>query len=235
IKSMQVFHKAVQHIRKGDRAGICVTQLDSKLMERGLACSVGAVKVLKGAVVCVNRIKYFKQTCTSKSKMHEDEYIYNEGMEEGKKQWALLSFDSPVYSPDNSVIIASKLDTDVNANTCRLAFHGRMEKIVDPTNREELSRLKIYTIKSREGNIDRVADDRTLIGKDLFKKETDMSLFIGLKVVRSSNGDVGVIESSFGSSGKFKVRFNKDQKDKEGRLVLTYKRYRFSDTKKLTQ
>jgi hypothetical protein len=33
-----------------------------------------------------------------------------------------------------------------------------------------------------------VADDYTIIGKDLFKKETDMNLFLGLRVLLTSTG-----------------------------------------------
>ena len=43
-------------------------------------------------------------------------------------------------------------------------------------------------------------------GKDLFKKETDMKQFIGRKVV-TEGGAAGIIESAFGTSGKFKVVF----------------------------
>ena len=34
-----------------------------------------------------------------------------------------------------------------------------------------------------------VQDEYTLIGKGLFKKETNMQLFVGLKLERSSNGE----------------------------------------------
>lgn len=44
-----------------------------------------------------------------------------------------------------------------------------------------------------------------VIGKNLLKKETSIQLFINLKVVLST-GEVGVIEGSFGQSGKVKIR-----------------------------
>ena len=44
-----------------------------------------------------------------------------------------------------------------------------------------------------------------MICKGLFKKETNMDMFNGLKVSLSS-GEKGIIEGSFGQSGKFKVR-----------------------------
>jgi len=50
-----------------------------------------------------------------------------------------------------------------------------------------------------------VADDYTVIGRSLFKKETNLQLFLGLKVALST-GEAGVIEGGFGQSGKFKIR-----------------------------
>jgi selenocysteine-specific elongation factor len=79
-------------------------------------------------------------------------------------------------------------------------------------------------------------NEYTLIGKNLFKKETDMNMFVGLKVIRTSNGAEGVIESAFGKSGKFKVNFpDGKQTDTQGSLLLRYKRYAFSKDKKLVQ
>lgn len=50
-----------------------------------------------------------------------------------------------------------------------------------------------------------MADDYTVIGRNLFKKETNLQLFVGLKV-KLSTGETGVIEGGFGQSGKFKIR-----------------------------
>lgn len=50
-----------------------------------------------------------------------------------------------------------------------------------------------------------VTDDYTVIGRNLFKKETNLQLFVGLKV-NLSTGETGVIEGGFGQSGKFKIR-----------------------------
>uniref|UniRef100_A0A8C6A3J1 Eukaryotic elongation factor, selenocysteine-tRNA specific n=1 Tax=Marmota marmota marmota TaxID=9994 RepID=A0A8C6A3J1_MARMA len=47
-------------------------------------------------------------------------------------------------------------------------------------------------------------DDYSVIGRSLFKKETNIQLFVGLRV-QLSTGELGVIDSAFGQSGKFKV------------------------------
>lgn len=49
-----------------------------------------------------------------------------------------------------------------------------------------------------------VIDDYNVIGRSLFKKETNIQLFVGLKVYLST-GELGVIDSAFGQSGKFKI------------------------------
>lgn len=50
-----------------------------------------------------------------------------------------------------------------------------------------------------------MTDDYTVIGRNLFKKETNLQIFVGLKVTLST-GETGVIEGGFGQSGKFKIR-----------------------------
>jgi len=119
-----------------------------------------------------------------------------------------LQLEAPLPCPSGSLVIASKLDADINANNCRLAFYGHANFLITAKDYEKtlLPSVKIYKVKVRTGTIDRVADDNTIIGKDLFKKETRIDLFVGLKV-QLSTGEWGTIESPFGQSGKFKAYF----------------------------
>lgn len=48
-------------------------------------------------------------------------------------------------------------------------------------------------------------DDYSVIGRSLFKKETNIQIFVGLKV-KLSTGEDGIIDGGFGQSGKFKIR-----------------------------
>ncbi len=43
----------------GDRVGVCVTQLDPGLIERGLACAPGTVPTFTAAVAAVEKIRFF--------------------------------------------------------------------------------------------------------------------------------------------------------------------------------
>ncbi|XP_037535490.1 selenocysteine-specific elongation factor [Nematolebias whitei] len=254
IKSVQMFRKPVSGAMQGDRVGVCVTQFDPKLLERGLVCTPGSLRTLHAAVVSVRKIGYFKGSLATRAKFHitvghetvmarvtffglpptdskpapsepcsleaaftfDREYVYQDEYASSQRdgssgpdleQWALLEFERPVTCPALCLVIGSKLDSDIHANACRLAFqgcllHGFEDKSYTETS---LPSLQIYKTKHKEGQVERVTDDYSLIGRSLFKKETNLQLFVGLKVTLST-GESGVIEGGFGQSGKFKIR-----------------------------
>jgi len=86
-----------------------------------------------------------------------------------------------------------------------------------------LEGLKIYKPKSRDGAVDRIMDGQTLVGKNFFAKEADMTAFLGMKMKTEfgakppapltrfhqdvSTGDEGTLDGPFGKTGKFKVSF----------------------------
>ncbi|KAM9408118.1 selenocysteine-specific elongation factor [Pholidichthys leucotaenia] len=261
IKSVQMFRKPVTGAMQGDRVGVCVTQFDPKLLERGVVCTPGSLRTLFAAVISVRKIGYYKGSLSTRAKFHitvghetvmarvsffglppvgvsettldtqpppsepcsldapftfdreyfhQDEYVC--AQKEGcvgadTQQWALLEFERPVTCPSLCLVIGSKLDTDIHTNACRLAFQGRLLEGFEDKNYAEtaLPRLRIYKTKHKEGQVERVTDDYTVIGRSLFKKETNLQLFVGLKVTLST-GETGVIEGGFGQSGKFKIR-----------------------------
>ncbi|KAH3795546.1 hypothetical protein DPMN_149100 [Dreissena polymorpha] len=181
------------------------------------------------------------------------------------KQYALIQFEKPVTCQQHALIIGSKLDTDIHANVCRIAFHGRiLLGISDPQSvASQLSKVKVYKTKVKEGLVERVMDTYTVIGKNLFKKETNVASFTGLKI-QLSTGEAGVIEGGFGQSGKIKIRIpaglqedivkkysggkkkskkgeeestnQEDDMDKEPiKIILTFKRYIYDLDKKMKQ
>ena len=162
--------------------------------------------------------------------------------------WALLDFQTPVYCPLNSLVIGSRLDNVDNntgsASSCRLAFCGRLIEKIDPA--KEFSRIRLYTLKERRGIISRLGeayrrqDDNTIVryevfGSDLFKKETNMKPFVGMKLLTES-GEIGEIKSSFGTSGKFRVFFPAGTIAREGdALLLKFKRFLHDPEKAMRQ
>ncbi|XP_055565008.1 selenocysteine-specific elongation factor isoform X1 [Falco biarmicus] len=259
VKSMQMFHTPVTYAMQGDRVGICVTQFDPKLLERGLICTPESLHTIHAAIISLKKIQYFRGALQTKAKFHitvghetvmgrvmffspapadfnkeiqekvfdfEKDYLYQEeylskdsnSSEENKEndqsevqlprqQWALLEFEKPVTCPKLCLVIGSKLDTDIHANTCRLAFHGVLLQGMEDKNYMEtfLPKLKVYKLKHKEGQVERVMDDYSVIGRSLFKKETNIQIFVGLKV-KLSTGEDGIIDGGFGQSGKFKIR-----------------------------
>lgn len=69
IKSIQVFRKPAQMAAQGDRCGICITQFNTQLIERGLLAASGYVKQIKAAVVRVQRVSIQKNVVQTKAKL----------------------------------------------------------------------------------------------------------------------------------------------------------------------
>jgi selenocysteine-specific elongation factor len=175
--------------------------------------------------------------------LQQDELVESiDGVPGSYLHWALLDFSStPIYCPMDTLVIGSRLDLATKESTagndvtsCRLAFSGRLVRAVDPA--KDAHRLKLYTPKERRGVIAKLgeafrrADDEKVVryevfGADLFKKETNLKVFLGMKV-RTPGGDMGVIKSSYGTDGRIRVVFPAGTEAKEGEaLILRFKRY----------
>uniref|UniRef100_A0A7S1FCT1 Tr-type G domain-containing protein n=1 Tax=Noctiluca scintillans TaxID=2966 RepID=A0A7S1FCT1_NOCSC len=157
--------------------------------------------------------------------------------------YALLLLEKPVVCPIGSLLIGSKLDFDSHSPNCRMAFFGRILTAMDP---KDISSLKLIKMKSKTGCLDRFdKQDKTLVTcKDMFKADTDMSLFYNLKVVHEQSGIEGVLEGAFGTAGKFKVRFTEEltvRSDQKGiirgqeRISLYFKKFDFEQSRKIIQ
>ena len=67
---MQVYKRLTRAIAQGDRVGVCVTQLDAKSLERGIACTYGHVTLVSNILVSVRQIRFFKAACKTGAKFH---------------------------------------------------------------------------------------------------------------------------------------------------------------------
>lgn len=156
-------------------------------------------------------------------------------------QWAYAHFEEPVTAPSDSLVIGARLDADLNTSSCRIALSGRIVAAIDPGEPSQLQRLRVYKLKFREGSIERLESDRcTAVCRGMFGKDSDLSRFIGM-AVRGPSGEMGILEGSFGKSGKFKVRFAQGlehplEKGQQVPVVLEYKRYVFdADKRRIAQ
>lgn len=83
----------------------------------------------------------------------------------------------------DALVIGSRFDTDESKVACRLAFYGRLAALIRAEDPAELARLRIFKPKKRVGSIDRVAPDGfSAVCKGMFQKDTNISLFSGMKV-----------------------------------------------------
>lgn len=226
MKSMQMFHTPVSSAVQGDRLGICVTQFDPKLLERGLVCAPESLHTVHAALISVEKIPYFRGPLQTKAKFHitvghetvmgrvmffgpapdsldrepvldsfdfSREYLFQEqylcpgpdpaaahAAEADEKagqvsagrcprqQWALVEFEKPVTCPRLCLVIGSRLDADIHANTCRLAFHGVLLHGLEDRNYAEsaLPTLRVYKLKQKHGVVERVSTPPCLRSSD---------------------------------------------------------------------
>jgi selenocysteine-specific elongation factor len=80
-----------------------------------------------GHSTCIGRIQIFEDKKNEDSFNIDSDYfnIANELLNNGK-YYAIVEFEKPILCYKNSIYIASKLDTDINKNVCRIAFHGEV-------------------------------------------------------------------------------------------------------------
>ena len=134
--------------------------------------------------------------------------------------------------------------TTTVASSCRLAFCGRLVTQMDPS--KDVSRIRWYTPKERRGTVSRLGDAHErqddgkvvryeIFGSDLFKKETVLKPFLGMKLV-TPQGDIGELKGAFGTAGKFRVYFPAGTTVREGEsLVMPFKRFVHDAEKKMRQ
>ena len=91
----------------------------------------------------------------------------------------LMILDKDVFIKANALYIGSKFELEADIKECRLAFSGNVlfkGKIEDDKGEvEKILPIKISRRKERFGTIEKILDSRTLLVKNIFKKETNSS------------------------------------------------------------
>jgi selenocysteine-specific elongation factor len=238
VKSMQVFKQPVQTASQGDRVGVCVTALDPDGVERGLMTMADNPAPLLEYIICTcEGIKYFKLDVTSKSKYHvtighntvmavalffkgsksfglNQQYRFSEGLTDA--DFVLLKLETPVLYPPGGLYLASKLDLDIHAPGCRLAFHGQL---VSALTASDVLKLSIVKDKVKTGTLERADGSGRFIVSGLLKKDSDISKLVGQKVKHAS-GCEGIVEGPFGKSGRVRVSFDQGQLQVNENVIL---------------
>ena len=82
--------------------------------------------------------------------------------------WALLQLEQTIYAPLGALLIGSQLNSQVDG-TCRIAFYAKVIQILSP-KKEDLSILRVFKPKQRTAMVDRVVNEREVIGTNLTEK-----------------------------------------------------------------
>lgn len=84
-------------------------------------------------------------------------------------------------------------------------------------------------IKMRHGIVDRVQPDGSVVIREMFKKDSDVSRFMHVPVV-CENGASGVLLSRFGASGKVKARLDGARPTAGMKVCMTMRKFAFSNS-----
>jgi hypothetical protein len=87
-------------------------------------------------------------------------------------------------------VIGSKLDMDISAKQVRLAIFGQVVRLIRDAE-HELPKINVIKQKLKSGKVERVTDDSNILIRDLFQKETNPDVFVGLKVTLTLTGQTG--------------------------------------------
>ncbi len=145
---------------------------------------------------------------------------------------AIIELDRPVYFVESATVIGARLDFEPSLKQCRIAFHGRILKHCFTFND-----ICIYRLKQKKLLVDRIIDERRIIAYfEGDKKSVESAAkFVGkrVEVMRGDEViDVGLIESTFGSSGRLNVSLNVPIYQKnETKLCLNFAKTVFQDQK----
>lgn len=152
------------------------------------------------------------------------EYLEEMPMEFNEEFHVIVELEKPVSILDEAIVIGSKLDVDPSLQKCRIAFNGKIK-----ISANSLDDFCIYAVKQKISLVDRIVSENRIIGKGFgvvlsISKYINMDVSLyqfdteGKEILKEtsliscsqtySNSNliaVGVIDSLFGSSGKFNV------------------------------
>ena len=102
------------------------------------------------------------------------------------RRYAVVEFDHPICILPNSLVIGSKLDADIHQNSCRIALSGRVLQLLQDKDYSvnDLSKLKVFKSKRKEGIVERMSDPYTVIAKGIMGSCRSSLLYLVCLVVK---------------------------------------------------
>eukprot|EP00605_Chrysophyceae_sp_TOSAG23-4_P001053 GSChrysophyteH1.ASY1.ANO1.1158.1 assembled CDS len=259
VKSMQMFRKPVKVAKQGDRVGICVTNLDSSTIERGIAAAPGSVQLFRSVLCLVKKVRYFKGECKSSAKFHisigHSTIIANvtffgaselESMKttEAKEsdlsgfQWSDEFNEALQWAYLN---FASPVYCPLNS----LIIGSRLDSDTrDDHSASKGCRLAFFG-PIKHGFVADAECQGGIEDINIYSPKEKQATIFKLTDVRSggifktSGGNIGVITSPYGSDGKFKVKFQRGVPRSTvpvgSKLTLYFKRFIGDKSKSMKQ
>lgn len=142
--------------------------------------------------------------------------------------FVLLQLDRAILCLPDAIAVCARLDLNAKKFPCRLAFYGPIQgAVLEPSKTAgqqqmdlqssrwqakvlELQQLRIGRIKTRSGAVDKVTGRQQqqldVIGKDMFAKDADLSVYLGTTVMCEVSKALLKIVSPFGKTGKFRLQ-----------------------------
>lgn len=189
-------------------------------------------------------VKYLKKFKLNIDKFYSTEFKYIPNYILENYSFAYIKFDNELTHVKDSLVIAINMDSDISNKENRLAFFGKMideyesnynncYNINQNSNKTKCNiskkQLKLVKNKIKTGNILRLSKENTAIIVNLFKKDSNISYFLGQKIKFTAYDELninltneikslfelaeGKILSQFGQSGKVSVEFNINLKE----------------------
>lgn len=120
--------------------------------------------------------------------------------------YGIIFLDKACYLRENSFFIGSRLELSIDSKECRMAFCGEaLELRLHPAD-ADFTDLQLSKQKQKAGEIERVANDNSLIVKDMFTKSSNIQRYINHPIVLDSKPTLKAkIQTTFGNVGKIKV------------------------------
>ena len=223
IKEIQSWKKSVSEAKVGERAAVLIPNLPNTVdIDRTIIFEQGALSPGKFILIKVHKIEQFKGHLKTHSKIHlfsgfetvmaecwflksESEDVSEfENLEEFSESATHIMMDlsKKINIRKGQVCLAAKLDSQ-KLTECRFAFFGYVLSIADSIEKVDFKR---FHRKEKKGVLERWDKDEYFICTGVFKKENVIDVFCGMMVTVDEGKYSGIIEGSFGKSGKIRIQ-----------------------------
>lgn len=120
--------------------------------------------------------------------------------------YGIIFLDRPCHLREKSFFIGSRLELSIDCKECRMSFCGEALELRLHTTDTDFTDLQLSKPKQKLGEVERVANDGSLIVKDMFNKSSNIQRYINHALILDNKPTLKAkILTTFGNIGKIKV------------------------------